>query len=73
MSVDSVNLRAQHDVVFVIIVDVHVARSARWRKNLQISQSKWRTPAIFLKERLVATETNSRSLVKKSIVNFKPP
>lgn len=29
-----------------------------WRKNLQISQCKLRTPAICLKERLLATETN---------------
>ena len=61
LSFDSVNLRAQHDAVLFVIVDVHVARSARWRKNLQMTQCKLRTPAIFLKERLVATETNSRS------------
>ena len=40
-------LRAQHNAVFIVSVDVHVARSAGWRKKFTNSLCKLRTPGIF--------------------------
>lgn len=48
-----------------------ILESCLWRKNSQNSLRKLRTPVIFLKERLLATETKLQEfLLKSNIVNF---
>ena len=37
----SVNLHARHNSGFIISVDVHVARSTGWRKNLLNSRTEY--------------------------------